>query len=289
MDDPTRTAGNEPLLAVADLRVVFPGRSGLLGRRPALTAVDGVSFRLEKGESLGLVGESGCGKSTIGRAVLGLLPPNAIMSGSVRFDGRDIAGLPARALRPWRRRAQIIFQDPGGSLNPRMRVGSIIAEPLRVHRAGSPAEIAARAAMLMDRCGLPRTAADRYPHEFSGGQKQRIAIARAVALEPDLIICDEPTSAMDVSVQAQILNLLKELQAEKRLSYLFISHDIAVVHHFCDRVAVMQAGKVVESGPRSEVLGSPRHEYSRTLISAAPGMHRHMSAGAAAAGRASGG
>jgi ABC-type oligopeptide transport system ATPase subunit len=236
-------------------------------------AVDGVSFEIAKGETLGLVGESGCGKTTVGRSILNLIPPT---SGSVMFDGRDVLGARGAALKRIRREMQIIFQDPAGSLNPRMRIASIIGEPLVVHgmiKASGTAgrdELRHRVETLLERCGMPRAAADRYPHEFSGGQRQRIGIARALALEPRFIVCDEPTSALDVSIQAQIINLLSDLQGEFGLSYLFISHDMAVIQHVCRRIAVMYKGKIVEEGPREKILGSPEHRYTQSLLSAVP-------------------
>ncbi len=267
MPDPAHTSA--PLLEVHDLRVWFPVRSGLLGGvKEHAKAVDGVSFHLNPGETLGLVGESGCGKTTVGRAILRLIPPT---SGSVRFEGRDVLALGASDLRRTRRRMQIIFQDPAGSLNPRMTVGRAIAEPLLVHRlCSSRAEAKRRVESLLDRCGMPAASAARYPHEFSGGQRQRIAIARALALEPRFIVCDEPTSALDVSVQAQILNLLCDLRDQMGLSYLFISHDMAVVRHIADRVAVMKGGVIVEQGSCAEVMERPKEAYTKALLAAVP-------------------
>jgi ABC-type microcin C transport system duplicated ATPase subunit YejF len=258
-----------PLLDVAGLTVRFPVRSGLLQRTTShTTAVDRVSFSLARSETLGIVGESGSGKTTIGRAVLRLIPA---ASGGVRFDGEDVLAARPHRLRALRRSMQIIFQDPGSSLNPRMRVGDALTEPLLVHRVCADAPSArARAAELLDRCGMQASTMSRYPHEFSGGQKQRIGIARALALSPRFILCDEPTSALDVSVQAQVLNLLRDLQRDLGLSYLFISHDMGVVQHMCERIAVMQRGKIVEIGPRAQVLGSPAHEYTRRLLAAVP-------------------
>jgi ABC-type oligopeptide transport system ATPase subunit len=257
-----------PLLEVVDLKMHFPVRRGLLQRRVGtVKAVDGVSFHLRKGETLGLVGESGCGKTTVGRAILRLLEPTA---GGVLFDGRDVLAMPSAELRQARRRMQIIFQDPGGSLNPRMRVGSLVGEPLEVHGMAKGDELREQVGALLERCGLWRGAADRYPHEFSGGQRQRIGIARALALRPDFIVCDEPTSALDVSVQSQILNLLGDLQKEFGLSYLFISHDMAVIHHICDRIAVMWNGRIVEEGDRDRIINRPEHSYTRALLSAVP-------------------
>ena len=256
------------LLEVNNLKTWFPIRRGLLQRTVGyVKAVDDVSFHVRRGETLGLVGESGCGKTTVGRTLLRLIPNSG---GSVRFDGVDVFGAGALQLRGLRRQMQIIFQDPGGSLNPRMRVGNIIGEPLEVHGITSGDETRVRVEELLVKCGLWKQAADRYPHEFSGGQRQRIGIARALSLNPRLIVCDEPTSALDVSIQSQILNLLADLQQEMGLSYLFISHDMAVIHHICDRIAVMYNGKIVEAGSRDEIIGNPQHEYTRALLSAVP-------------------
>jgi len=233
-----------------------------------IRAVDDVSFTIEPGCTVGLVGESGSGKTTVGRTILKLISST---SGRVLYNGRDILPLSEREFRPLRREMQIIFQDPGGSLNPRMRVGSIIGEPLEVHGLTKSAdETRARVEELLVKCGLWKQAADRYPHEFSGGQRQRIGIARALSLQPRLIVCDEPTSALDVSIQSQILNLLGDLQDEMGLSYLFISHDMAVIHHICDRIAVMYNGKIVEEGSRDEIINAPKHEYTQALLSAVP-------------------
>jgi len=258
-----------PLLQVRDLCTHFPQRSGLLQRTTGfIKAVDGVSFSISPGQCLGLVGESGCGKTTVGRSVLRLIPAT---SGSVVFNGTDVYAAGGGRLAALRQDMQIIFQDPAGSLNPRMTIAAIVGEPLVVHRqAGSKAELREKVEAVLMRCGMPKSAADRYPHEFSGGQRQRIGIARALALRPKFIVCDEPTSALDVSVQAQILNLLKDLQQEMHLSYLFISHDMAVVEHMCDRIAVMLAGKIVEHGTRDEIMNSPQHAYTKSLLAAVP-------------------
>lgn len=257
------------LLDVQDLKTHFPVRSGILQRVTGhVKAVDGISFHVNQGETLGLVGESGCGKTTAGRTLLRLA---SATGGKVTFDGTDVFSASGSTLRRLRREMQIIFQDPAGSLNPRMRIANIIGEPLRVHKlvTGQDA-LRERVESLLERCGMPRAAADRYPHEFSGGQRQRIGIARALALEPRFIVCDEPTSALDVSIQSQILNLLADLRDEFKLSYLFISHDMAVIQHICDRVAVMYKGKIVEAGTREEVIDNPTHQYTRALLSAVP-------------------
>ena len=256
------------LLEVEDLTRHFVVRRSLLGRPLAtVQAVDGVSFSVAAGETLALVGESGCGKTTVSRLVLRLIEPT---SGTVRFDGQDVLALDAAALRRFRRQAQLVFQDPYGSLNPRMTVGEILAEPLALHTALPPRERAGRVAELLDMVGLPGVAARRYPHEFSGGQRQRVAIARALAVEPKLVICDEPVSALDVSIRSQILNLLRELQRRLGLAYIFISHDLAVVKHIADRVAVMNLGRIVETAPAERLFAEPRHPYSHALISAIP-------------------
>jgi ABC-type oligopeptide transport system ATPase subunit len=257
-----------PLLKVENLRTHFPVRTGILQRVTGhLKAVDDVSFEIRQGETLGLVGESGCGKTTVGRTILRLIPATG---GRVFYKGRNIFELSAGEMRRLRREIQIIFQDPVGALNPRMRVGRIVGEPLQVHGIASGEELRTRVEDLLERCGLWRKAADRYPHEFSGGQRQRIGVARALALEPRLIICDEPTSALDVSIQSQILNLLQDLQDDFGLSYLFISHDMAVIHHVCDRIAVMLDGKLVELGDRDQIIKDPQHDYTKALLSAVP-------------------
>jgi oligopeptide transport system ATP-binding protein len=265
---PQAAPGSSPLIRVEKLHVHFPVRGGLLGQsKDVVKAVDGVSFEIESGRTLGLVGESGCGKTTVGRAILRLIPA---ASGRIFFEGKSVFDLPRAELRRLRRQMQIIFQDPAGSLNPRMKVGAIVGEPLEVHGLARGSESRAKVTSLLQRCGLEADAALRYPHEFSGGQRQRIGIARALALKPKLIVCDEPTSALDVSIQAQILNLLRDLQDDFGLSYLFISHDIAVVHHMCDRIAVMKDGRIVEQGDRESIMNNPQHEYTRKLLAAAP-------------------
>lgn len=257
------------LLEVRDLKTYFPVRSGLLQRVTSnVKAVDGVSFTLAKGETLGLVGESGCGKTTVGRSILRLIEPT---SGTVRFEGVDVLSAHGSGMKALRREMQIIFQDPAGSLNPRMRIAQIVAEPLVVHgMVKGRDELRHRAEQLLIRCGMPAAAADRFPHEFSGGQRQRIGIARALALDPKFIVCDEPTSALDVSIQAQIINLLHDLQTEFGLSYLFISHDMAVIKHVCKNIAVMYRGKIVEHGTRDEITENPQHKYTQSLLSAVP-------------------
>ena len=257
-----------PLLSVQDLRVHFPVRGGVLLRQTgAVRAVDGVSFDIAPGETLGLVGESGCGKSTLGKALVRLIKPT---TGSIIFNQIDISHANQRSLRPLRRDFQMIFQDPAESLDPRMSVRSIIEEPFVIHGIGSRAERITWVNELLDRVGLPAAAAERYSFEFSGGQRQRIGIARALALKPKLIVCDEPVSALDVSVQSQILNLLVELQRDFGLSYLFIAHDLSVVKHVSDRVAVMYLGKIVELASAQAIYQNPRHAYTKALLSAIP-------------------
>jgi oligopeptide transport system ATP-binding protein len=259
----------EVILEVRNLVKHFQLGGGFLGKAPAMIrAVDGVSFTIRRGETLGLVGESGCGKTTTGRAVLQLERPT---SGQVIFEGRDLTTLSDSELRQVRRRIQVIFQDPYSSLNPRMTVGQIIAEPLAVHGiASGRAARTARVQELLRQAGLLPGMAHRYPHELSGGQRQRVGIARALAMEPSLIICDEPVSALDVSIQAQIINLLEELQAELGLTYLFVAHDLSVVRHISDRVAVMYLGKIVEITDRKSLYEDPQHPYTRALLSAVP-------------------
>jgi len=268
---PPNPPREEVLLEVRDLRTHFPVRRGLLGRTVGhVRAVDGISFTLGRGKTLGLVGESGCGKTTAGRTILRLIPAT---SGDVRFEGQDVFALPAGALRRLREHMQIIFQDPYGSLNPRMTIGGIIGEPLKIHGHARGRELERRVADLLDRVGLSPSYRNRYPHEFSGGQRQRIGIARALALEPRLIVCDEPVSALDVSIQAQILTLLEKLQAQLRLAYLFIAHDLAVVSHISNDVAVMYLGKIVEKAPSDRLYENPLHPYTKCLMSAIPKSH----------------
>lgn len=258
---------NGSLLRVRELRVYF-------GKRHApVRAVDGVSMEIKPGESVGLVGESGCGKTTLGRAVMRLEEPCA---GRIEYEGRDVAHLDNRALAEYRKRVQMIFQDPYGSLNARMTVGNAIQEVLRVHKYGDRAARQRRARQLFEAVGLEPSYMDRYPHEFSGGQRQRIGIARALAVEPRLIIADEPVSALDVSVQVQILNLMKDLQREMQLAYLFVAHDLAVVRYVCDRILVMYLGKIVESGTPDEILARPTHPYTQALLSAVPDVDKGL-------------
>ena len=258
----------DALVRVSGLCKHFPVTGGLFGGVVnQLRAVDDVSFEIQRGETLGLVGESGCGKTTVGRLVLRLLEPSA---GSVHFAGRDLATLGRAELRQMRRRMQIVFQDPYSSLNPRRTVGDAVGEPLFVHGLAKGAEIDRRVSHLLERVGLPSSYRSRYPHEFSGGQRQRVCIARALALEPELIVCDEAVSALDISIQAQILNLLGDLQKELGLTYLFISHNLNVVRSVADRIAVMYLGKLVEVAPAAELFSAPRHPYTRALLSANP-------------------
>jgi oligopeptide/dipeptide ABC transporter ATP-binding protein len=258
----------ENLVEIRDLVKQFPVKSGLLQRQVAtVNAVAGVDLDIRKGETIGLVGESGCGKTTLGRILVRLLEPT---SGTVRFDGEDITHLEGKALKPFRRRAQIIFQDPYGSLDPRTQVGDAIAEGLRLHGVTDKDERHQRVREMLELVGLEARHADRYPHEFSGGQRQRIGIARALVLKPDLVVADEPVSALDVSVQAQVLNLLRELQSELDLTLLFVAHNLAVVEHISDRVAVMYLGKIVELTDRDTLYRNPLHPYTEALLSAIP-------------------
>jgi oligopeptide transport system ATP-binding protein len=260
----------EVLVEVRNLTKHFPVTKGILLQRAVgqVKAVDGVSFAIHRREALGLVGESGCGKSTIARCLLKLLAPSG---GTIRFDGADIERLDKRSTLAFRRQVQAIFQDPYSSLNPRMKVGEIVGEPLYVHgRSASPSDLERQVVRLLDLCGLPRRLADHYPHEMSGGQRQRVGIARALALRPELIVCDEPVSALDVSIQAQIINLLEDLQGEFGLTYLFIGHDLSVVRHLCQRVAVMYLGKLVEVAATDELFAHPMHPYTQALLAAVP-------------------
>jgi peptide/nickel transport system ATP-binding protein len=262
-------ATGEPLLEVTDLVKHFPIEKGLLIEREVdqVRAVDGVSFSIPQGKTLGLVGESGSGKSTVCRTLLQLLKPT---SGSIRFEGSEIAGRSRRQMRPLRREMQMIFQDPYASLNPRKRVGQIVGSPLKLQRVASGADLRRRVQELLERVGLSPEHYNRYPHEFSGGQRQRIGIARALALKPKLVVADEPVSALDVSIQAQIVNLLDDLQDEFDLTYLFVAHDIGVVRHVSDRIAVMHNGKIVEQGEADQVCERPVDPYTRALLAAVP-------------------
>jgi oligopeptide transport system ATP-binding protein len=262
------SAFGAPLVEVEDLVTHFPIREGLLGRQvAAVHAVDGVTFSVREGETLGLVGESGCGKSTLGRTIVRLLEPT---SGDVRFQGRSIAHLRARELRPLRREMQMVFQDPYASLNPRKRIGSVIAAPMKIHGVGDARERRRRVQDLLDVVGLSPEHYNRYPHEFSGGQRQRIGVARALALRPKLVVADEPVSALDVSIQSQMLNLLEDLQEEFQLTYIFIAHDLGVVRHVSDRIAVIYLGKLVELSPAAELYERPIMPYTEALLSAVP-------------------
>jgi oligopeptide transport system ATP-binding protein len=265
----TGASENGALLSVQDLTKHFPVKKGLLIERTVehVKAVDGVSFDVGEGETLGLVGESGSGKSTTGYCILRLLEPTG---GSVRFQGKELTTMGREEVRRMRREMQIVFQDPYASLDPRMTVGDIVAEPLQVHGVGTPKSRRDQVRYLLDVVGFNPNYTNRYPHEFSGGQRQRIGIARALALNPKLIVCDEPVSALDVSIQAQILNLLKDLQKEFQLTYLFIAHDLAVVRSMSDRIAVMNRGKLVELGPAEEVYTTPKDEYTKALLAAVP-------------------
>ena len=257
------------LLSITDLSTHFRLPNG------ALRALDGVSLDLHAGETIGIVGESGCGKSTLGKTILRLVEPTA---GSIRFAGEDVTGLPARRLGGFRRRAQMVFQDPFASLNPRHRIRKILTDPLIVHGLGDRNERERKVEDIVQRVGLDVGALDRYPHEFSGGQRQRIGIARALILEPELVICDEPVSALDVSIQAQTLNLLSRMKADLNLSYIFISHDLSVVRYFTDRVLVMYLGRVVESAPTRQLWSTPRHPYTRALMASVPDPARRRQA-----------
>jgi oligopeptide transport system ATP-binding protein len=266
--DARAAASTQPILEVRDLTKYFPIRKGLFSRTVGqVKAVDGISFDVHAGEVLGLVGESGCGKTTAGRCILQLIAPTA---GSVRFEGQELVGLPRRKMRPLRRRMQIVFQDPYSSLNPRLTVGSILREAITTHKLASGRAASARVAELLERVGLSPAHAARYPHEFSGGQRQRIGIARALAVDPRLIVADEPVSALDVSIQAQIVNLLRDLQRELQLTYIFVAHDLSVVKHISDRVAVMYLGTIAELAGSAELYRNPRHPYTVSLLSAIP-------------------
>ncbi len=262
-------SGDQKLLEVTDLVKHFPIKRGILVDREVdqVKAVDGISFEVVRGQTLGLVGESGSGKSTACRAVLQLIKPT---SGSIKFEGEEIAGLSRRRMRPLRRQMQMIFQDPYASLNPRKRIGQIVGDPLKLQGVASGSDLRKRVQELLERVGLSSEHYNRFPHEFSGGQRQRIGIARALALQPKLVICDEPVSALDVSIQAQIVNLLDDLQDEFGLSYLFVAHDIGVVRHISDRIAVMHDGKIVEQGTADQVCEHPSHDYTKKLLAAVP-------------------
>jgi oligopeptide/dipeptide ABC transporter ATP-binding protein len=259
---------SSPLLQVTGLKKYFPVRSGLFSRVSAwVKAVDDITLHVNPGETLGLVGESGCGKTTVGRSILRLMEPTA---GEIKFEGEDMLALRPRALRQARRRMQIIFQDPYSSLNPRMTIGSIVSEPLKIHKIAKGQELQDRVNQLFMKVGLRPEHQSRYPHEFSGGQRQRVGIARALALNPKFIVCDEAVSALDVSIQAQILNLLRDLQQEFYLSYLFITHDLNVVQYLADRIAVMYVGKLAEVAPAEDLFATPKHPYTQALLSANP-------------------
>ena len=258
----------EPLLQVNNLKMYFPVRSGIFLRQAGwVKAVDDVSFNIYPGETLGLVGESGCGKSTIGKSIVRLLKPTG---GSIQFNGQNIATLSQRKMRPLRPHIQMVFQDPAESLNQRQSIGQIVAEPFVIHRMGTPAQRREWVRGLLDRVGLPDSAIDRFPFEFSGGQRQRIGIARALIMEPEFIIADEPISALDVSIRAQVLNLMAELQRRRGLTYLLISHDLSVMHFICDRIAVIHLGRIVELSSTEKLFAHPLHPYTRALLSAIP-------------------
>jgi peptide/nickel transport system ATP-binding protein/oligopeptide transport system ATP-binding protein len=256
------------LVQAEDLRKYFPAGGRFNLRQEYIKAVDGVSLEIKRGETYGLVGESGCGKSTLGRALIALYPPS---SGKVVFEGEDLAKKRGRSLKNFRRKMQLIFQDPSAALNPRLTIGDTLLEPFKIHRSGTKEERRERIRFLMDRVGLSEYHLSRYPHELSGGQKQRVGIARALALNPELIVCDEAVSALDVSIQAQVINLLADLQKEFSLTYLFISHNLSVVYHVSNRVGVMYLGKLVESGSHRHIFEEPRHPYTKALLSAIPG------------------
>jgi ABC-type dipeptide/oligopeptide/nickel transport system ATPase component len=268
MSEPATVKRDGPLLEIRDLKMYFPVKGGVfMTAKAQCKAVDGVSLVIRPGETLGLVGESGCGKSTLGKCIVRLNQPT---SGQILFDGADLAPLSRSQMKPHRRHIQMIFQDPADSLNSRHSVGNILEEPFIVHGIGDDAERRRRVGDLLRTVGLPASAAERFPFEFSGGQRQRIGIARAIALNPQLVVCDEPVSALDVSIQSQVLNLMLDLQRELKLSYLFIAHDLAVVKHISDRIAVMYLGHIVETAAAEEIYRSPRHPYTRALISAIP-------------------
>lgn len=263
--------GQKNLVEVKNLKKYYP--IGGMGKKKAAKALDGITFEIKEGETLGLVGESGCGKTTVGRAILRLIP---ITEGEIWFDGEEITNYSESKMRSLRSKMQIIFQDPYGCLDPRRKVFDIIAAPLKLHGVTDKKELKERVLQLMEEVGLRTDYMDRYPHEFSGGQRQRIGIARAIAIHPKLIVCDEPVSALDVSVQAQVVNLIQKLQKEHGLTYLFISHDLRVVNHLCDRIIVMYLGTIVESGKKEDIYENPAHPYTRALLSAVPEIGSEM-------------
>ena len=264
----TMSDGKDNLVQVNDLKTHFPIRAGVFSKTVGhVKAVDGVSFSIKAGQTLGLVGESGCGKTTVGRTMIRLIDPTG---GSFTFDGQDVFDMPPALMKTLRRDVQMMFQDPYGSLNPRMTVEDIVGEAMKIHRVASGSDRRDRIATLVEKCGLSAAHLNRYPHEFSGGQRQRIGIARALALEPKFIICDEPVSALDVSIQSQIINLLQDLQDEMNLTYLFVAHDLAVVEHISDFVAVMYLGRIVEYADRDTIYANPQHPYTQALLSAIP-------------------